>query len=217
MKNFLNLSRNECLHVYEEIVRNASDLNKSANLSANNSLFGVATSIQILSIEEIVKAMIVFFNGIGIDVLKIKEIRGVFSSHKLKHETAILFKLIDYLYKYIFKKRNKGNKNNILSIIKTVIKEVIAIPSNIKWFDNADNLKQRGFYVDYIDELKTPQEITQEQYLESKKQFDYLASRFKMFQERYTIMLNKEKVRMVKDANEAIELYIMEYKDHYNK
>jgi len=179
-KTFLNLDKKESLEVSDHTIKNAIILQETAKYAAENKNFGVATSLMILSIEEVIKAQVLFFQGVGIRVHRIKNANKIFSSHKDKHQVATQLqfsKIVEGFIKAMnYEPKGKKYKTgvrfmdsllgglhdiaNIIVPVTLISKSIEQMSENVEWLEKANDLKNRGFYVDYKSEIKLPQDIT---------------------------------------------------------
>ncbi len=98
MSGFLNQSPLKSKKLHEPIYKNAQKLRRDAILVANtNKSFSTATSLLVLSSEEIIKAILVLLHSEDFNVYKIKDAKKFFSDHKIRHELAQLLELINGL------------------------------------------------------------------------------------------------------------------------
>lgn len=179
-KTFLTLDKNESLEVSIHTIQNAIVLQETAKYAAGNNNFGVATSLMILSIEEVIKAQVLFFQGVGIRVHRIKDANKIFSSHKDKHQIASLLQFSKIIEGFInasnYEPKEKKYKTgvrfmdsflgglqeviNVLEPFSLISKSIEQMSDNVEWLEKANDIKNWGFYVDYKSEVKLPQDIT---------------------------------------------------------
>lgn len=192
MKNLQTLSPKDCLEIYSKLILNSEVLCKTSQKAASSQDYGVATSLMILASEELVKGILLYFKGIGINYSPIKELRNVFYQHKPKHEIGMLMELLRLfeiqmnIEKHNLSKR-KGTKFidkllNGLNYVHAIIEPIATAGKNLEWWNKADTLKNRGFYVDYNDHVLLPSEIKQETFDEALKILSDLKKRFKIIQ-----------------------------------
>lgn len=178
-RTFLTLGKAESLKVSKLSVDNALGLKDTAISAANKNNFGVATSLMILSTEEIIKAQALFFQGIGIHIQKIKNANKLFSSHTNKHQFASVLQLSKVVEGIIkadeYKPQNKEYETgvtfvnyilkglqglrNILTPVALIGEAIEEMKDNIELLEKANDLKNMGFYVDYKNELRLPADI----------------------------------------------------------
>lgn len=179
-KTFLTLDKKESLEVSDHTIKNAIILQETAKYAAENNNYGVATSLMILSIEEVIKAQVLFFQGVGIRVHRIKNANKIFSSHKDKHQVATQLqfsKIIEGFIKAInYEPKEKKYKTgvrfmdsllgglhdivNILQPVTLISKSIDQMSANVEWLKKANDIKNKGFYVDYKSDVELPQNIT---------------------------------------------------------
>lgn len=172
-KNFMTLNATECLVASKLLHDNSDSLYNSAISLSNNSSWGHATSLLIQSTEESMKAFILFLDGNGFQFRnRVDGISNLFINHKLRYGLAMLLSILHIFSEdlkqlvpkivnstkltFDFEKDKKQLGDVFLSYIQTRIKTVIL---EVSWFSKAEFLRQDGFYVDYIDEIKTPLQI----------------------------------------------------------
>jgi len=179
-KNFMVLSKADCVVAYKELFLNADSLYNDAKLLANNASYGRASSLLIHSTEERMKGLILFLDGNGFQFRnKVNGIDNLFDNHQLRYVVAMFISFL-----YIFSEdlkyfRNKvindpslifeliENKEKTNDIFQQYAKQKIKIINHeINWFSNLEYLRQDGFYVDYVDEIKTPLHIDKTEFEE---------------------------------------------------
>lgn len=187
-KNVMSLSRKECLIVHKEFLINAEAKYKDAITLANISSYGSATSHLIISMEETMKAIVVYLDGNGFEFrMRVKGIKGLFENHQLRYFLAIALSVLNIFVQdfILLIERIKKDKNVILNIKFDdadfqkqinyyIIEKTKSIMNEVVWFSNADIYRQDGFYVDYSDEIKTPLSISNDEFLEIKTRVDNL-------------------------------------------
>lgn len=214
MKKFNNLSKREIPEVCNSLLENSKVLLKSAELLSQQGNLGVATSLTILGGEELIKAAFLYFHGIGFQFIKIEEFNKVFTSHVPKHQAAQVSELLRFFDAFVnidessMEKGGIKTKDKIHRIVLTFLKKVIAfiepiskMSNNIEWWQNADNLKNRGLYVDYRDELLLPSQVTSSDYEKAVNIITDLSNRFDKIKLFLDLMSKKNLDELVKQVN----------------
>lgn len=191
MKNFSTLSRAECLTVYKEIIENAQTKFSSANKLAEVEDFGTAMSLQIIGMEELIKALFIFSDGKGFSFRQVKGMKGVFENHGLRY----LFSFFLFTFSVIGEGfgiginyiRNindekdfariraiKSNPNKLLRehIFPYLLDKLRFVVEELKWYKDFDKLRQNGFYSDFDGDLINPNSIDKTYYNEFKVRVD---------------------------------------------
>lgn len=180
-KTFLTISRKECLVVYREILENSDKKWDASKKLADIGEYGGATSMAIISIEELIKALMVFLDGKGFEFRNVKGMEAIFNHHQIRYFLAFAMFIMclfgDELLKFIEKllkdpdgviKLNEENKKDKDFFYKNmrfyILRKVILIKEEFNWFSNVDVFRQDGFYCDYDDQLKNPIKITKDEY-----------------------------------------------------
>src|SRR4051812_38270732 len=87
-KTFLTIPKKECLEVYKTILKNSDNKWESGKKLADIGDFGGATSFALISVEELIKALIVFLDGKGFEFRSLKGIDTFFKNHKIRYIIA---------------------------------------------------------------------------------------------------------------------------------
>lgn len=180
-RTFLNISASECAVVYQEILNNSNKTWDAGLRMAETGEFGLATSLAIISIEEMVKALVVFFDSQGFEFRRVKGIKSIFANHQLRYFIAFLMFVLslvgDELIKLVKKvnedpkrmtdwmekiKLNDAYLEGIL--FKYLLRKLVIIKKELDWFSKVDIFRQKGFYCDYEDRLKSPLNISEDEY-----------------------------------------------------
>ncbi|MCO6173648.1 AbiV family abortive infection protein [Flavobacterium sp. NRK F10] len=182
-KKFKDLDAHATKGLSKIIFKNADRLKKDAKfLAEEKKSFSTATSLLILSLEEIIKAIIVELHALEYPIYKSKVVHKVFNDHKTRHEFASLLEtlnatnILGALLQATFNK----NKNNIVRLIPKNDYEKIMTGIGIlcELLDNIyndetiklfNNYKNNGLYVDYRDELLVPDQMIKECHYEEVK------------------------------------------------
>lgn len=139
---------------------------------AEHKSFSTASSLMILSTEELIKAILVLLHSEEYKVYRLKEANKFFKDHSIRHHLAQLIET----GKGLLEAREKWGTSNLNSIsTKTTIGEILnhvysgfqaykplsKSINRVEKLQGFNTLKNYGFYVDYSDGLKVPKvEIT---------------------------------------------------------
>ena len=93
-QNFLNISPEKCLNSYTELLENSDRHFYIATLIADKDEFGMAISHLILGSEELVKAIIIYLDGFGLNIRTIKGVNVLFNHHKPRHYISSMVSMI---------------------------------------------------------------------------------------------------------------------------
>lgn len=214
-KTFLTISKKECAVVYKDILSNSDKKWESGEKLADNEEYGGATSLAIISVEELVKGLIVFFDGQGFDFRRVKGMKSIFENHQIRYLIAFSMFVMGFVGEELVKLAQsfKGRPQEFLILtnrIKTdkeflrttgtrfMLKKLVVLKNEFDWFSRVDIFRQDGFYCDYEEQLKNPISITKEDY-------QHVISRL-------------EKVRLVgKTLIESFDTTDKIYLDHFAK
>lgn len=173
---FIDLNSIESLGISQVIFNNSNRLKKDAFfLAKEKRSFSSATSLLILSLEELIKATIVELHSLNYPVYENKIISKIFNNHKTRHQFAgmidtlnglsILLRLIQIGLnrKEVFQ---EGKMNDeIIKNLSAGINSFCDLLNNIcndEIVKDFNNYKNNGFYVDYFDELMIPNKMINE-------------------------------------------------------
>ncbi len=83
---FINLSKEKSKGLHLNIFENAKQLKFDSSILADiNKSYSSASSLLILSSEEIIKAILVLLHTIGYRVYLLKDAKGFFKNHEIRH------------------------------------------------------------------------------------------------------------------------------------
>ncbi|MAG85981.1 MAG: hypothetical protein CMB97_00995 [Flavobacteriaceae bacterium] len=175
MKKFIDLTSEESKGLDKPLFENALRLKEDSELLATTkNSFSIATSLLILSSEEMVKAILVLLHSEGYKVYKLEEASKFFKDHKIRHQ---IWQLIETGYELFEAKENwnsaklnfKSDKKNVTdSLLKNLYAVCMAYKplSNLKKrvedIQDFNDLKNKGLYVDFRDGLVIPSESVNE-------------------------------------------------------
>lgn len=192
-KTFFEISKQECLFLYHELVANCERHFRIAQLLADNDEYGTAISHRVLGAEELVKAMIIYFDGIGLNLRRVSGISKLFRDHKTRHAITFNFvlmattlkpmlEIVERIRVYLHFPDSRINLNELENAIilndQNIVEQtaklfgetlVSKIENQLDFWFAADDYKMKGFYVDFKTTLQSPGQISK---LEYKNAFD---------------------------------------------
>lgn len=157
-------------------INNAQELFTAADKLGKDSMFGLATSLLVLSSEESAKAFGLLIN-VNFDQNSSIELQKYFKSHKHKQDIASLFLALLSMTEELFEAINLEDsylQENNIKLINELKEKVIKSQTDsenglnliVEWQSSADNIKKRGFYIDYTDDgWQTPKDISEDTYV----------------------------------------------------
>ena len=177
---FINLSKAKSKDLNINIFENAKRLKSDSSVLVDvNKSYSSASSLLILSSEEVIKAILVLLHSHGYRVYLLKDAKGFFKNHEIRHslqmliETGMsLFDTIDNWENRKLKKQIPNTKkkwlNNTLQFLSDaafVLSNVSTAINRIEGIKKFNDLKNAGFYVDYRNEILIPQKtVNKEDY-----------------------------------------------------
>jgi AbiV family abortive infection protein len=180
-KQLFNISPKECLRLYPLVWQNSRDNSRAAKVLAANDLYGQGTALAMISMEEMIKCVILALDGNGFNFRSAKGVSRFFKEHNIRYYTGLLLMVASVF------------GEDVLTYIETVVKnpaELIALDKRFKvegemekaalgwlrrnllkimeimpFFSSMDKNRQRGFYCDYVELFQSPSDVTEKQYL----------------------------------------------------
>jgi AbiV family abortive infection protein len=105
---FINLSKEKSKGLHLHIFENAKQLKFDSSILAHvNKSYSSASSLLILSSEEIIKAILVFLHANGYRVYLLKDAKGFFKNHEIRHSLQMLIETGMSLFETIDKWENR--------------------------------------------------------------------------------------------------------------
>jgi len=177
---FSQLSRQGCLDSFPVVTRNAQRHHQAALILSSIGDYGNAISHLILGAEELLKASVLFLDGKGFNLRNKSGVNKIFYNHKARHAVAKeFFSVWLFVRKMILPDSYIGNsRRKILRQGISLFYGAIFGLQNYEWWDNADCLKQKGFYVDFADNIVNPASFTDNEYNQALRYFNALRKDF---------------------------------------
>ncbi len=182
-KKFSELTMMECAEAYKDMYASAESEWEAGKQLAAVGKYGNATSLLIISIEEYVKSLLIFFDSKGFHFRNTKGVAVFFRNHQIRYVIAFVMCVMNLFGKEMKKallwlKANPHEVNMLHQRIKDndqffeqmfayyMKRKLVYILQEFAWFKNADLFRQEGFYCDYKDFLKTPLQLTEKEFNE---------------------------------------------------
>lgn len=227
---FNKLKKEELIKGYRLCSENSQKHYNAAIHLAQNNFYGIANSHLILAAEEAVKGFLFLIRCFVND--EDWEVEEIFKDHANKHRVAreayISWKhLLDSLsdsMQTLFQNIGKlfgQDKDTIYRVSTQIVSDNLKrrmdndnkeeLKKEKKWWNKANQKKNRGFYVDYQNKKwKLPEDISQSEYLESKQIVEKMIFPFTLFnqfsEEDFDKMAELYKERMMQRSKEQKRL-----------
>lgn len=173
MTTFFNLSPEQSKNLDIPLYRNARHLYIDAAILANkNNSYNRATSLSVLSLEEMIKAILIKMHSESLQVYKLKDAKDFFYKHKIRHQIAQLMEVGYAFYEAIEEWQKEGRRGPLQKASKLLRVFLITYGVNerVKRLGKFNDYKNNGLYVGFRDRLLEPQkEIGESEYLEVKE------------------------------------------------
>lgn len=156
----MRLTAEECAMYYPAVRSNANRHLLAADTLARTGDYGNAIAHRILGSEEMVKALILFLEGKGMDLRSIEAIKPLFRFHVPRHKVfKTLFSTLHALQTV-----GAATKLSFGKALATLLKGGLESYFNTKWWENAERYKQNAFYTDHQGSFNDPGKLTKEHY-----------------------------------------------------
>ncbi len=178
--SFINLSREKSKGLHQHIYNNAIRLKRdSSTLAKVNESYASASSLLILSSEEIIKSILVLLHSKEYRVYLLKDANRFFKDHIIRHNLQMLIETGMSLFQAVEKWDTRKSQRSIpvtskkwlnealefLSDTLYVVAETSQAMSRINDILKFNDQKNAGFYVDYKNRILNPHEaISQKDY-----------------------------------------------------
>lgn len=161
INNFMQLKQEECAFYYPAVRANAQRHLVAADTLKKTGDYGNAIAHRILGSEEMVKALILFLEGKGMDLRSIEAIRPLFRFHVPRH------KVFKTLFSSLHALHTISSATNLCfgKALATLLKGGLETYFNAKWWENAERYKQNAFYADHQGVFNDPTKLTKDEYL----------------------------------------------------
>lgn len=171
-KNIMTFTREECLLKYKEILAKAGETFESAQLLAKEKKFSTATALLISSNEDLLKAFILYLDGVGFRFRSVKGMRSIFENHKLRYLLALVLsfmlmfeadmirvlnicKRFPFLLKRIQEKQDENfgfdTPKFKARIKRYLVNKLTQASKEVEFFSMFDKVRQQGLYSDFND------------------------------------------------------------------
>jgi AbiV family abortive infection protein len=161
----------ECLTIHERIIANADSHLLAAQKLSESNLYGSAIAHCILGAEEITKGLMIFLNGKEINLSAVKGYKGVLNSHLPRHTLAHLIAMMTFTFvpmARVFSKIKESSPEETMAIIKTEMDKYMSDlelkMEELDFWLMADHMKNQSLYVDFSDEVTTPQDYSEDDF-----------------------------------------------------
>ena len=162
----MNLSARECRAKSLEILGNATRLWKAALDNGKGADYGLSISLMVISIEELVKALILILDASGFEFRKSTSVKRFFTDHHIRHVTSFWL-MVFYVFGSDANKILSGigiTPQNLMALFNIVQskdermrrltnwyleKKIHQLLVELEWFSQMENYRQNGFYCDY--------------------------------------------------------------------
>ena len=231
-KTFFDLTPKESKGMNDVIFKNARQLKKDALLIAEtNKSYSSANSLLVLSLEEVIKAILVLLHSEGYKVYQISDAKKFFFDHKIRHQLAQLIEMtagfIESLDKWekqepikLIKTKSEG-LNSFLNGIFDFAKAITPLANSTKRIDHLENFndnKNNGLYVGCKDQLIIPQEkITETDYRKTKEVVERIFRVYKILRILYHPSIHSRKDKQkIENIKNQMKVFIDEGMDGFS-
>lgn len=220
-----NLTKEQCYQWFTEALKISDIKWDSALYLSEKRDFGSSINIHITSIEELIKAIIMLSDSKGFEFRKVKGMENILQkSHTLRHFIGFTMIVMDIFREEMVSLLEKVKqdpsliknfevvKDKINSSAKVYInKWFIMIREKFLWFKKLESLRQEGAHVGYNLELKSPLQISKDEYTEICKQLETV----RLIGKQIIELIQDEDPEMVRQK-EIFKNYFLQENWYYN-
>lgn len=172
-KTILTLNKNEKEKVVNELLKNAERKRNSSIILVKNDDIASAIHLQILSMEEDIKAMILMLDAYGFKIIQnIENINSIFKNHRLRFIAGFILSSFSYFKEDIERLpvllRNERLIKAVLNkptyflkpVLLYLVNRAMQIQDELYLFSEMERIRQRSNYVDFVNEIHSPSDLT---------------------------------------------------------
>jgi AbiV family abortive infection protein len=176
-KNFMNISQKECLQLYPEIIKVSDKHWKKAKRDSQSKDYGSATLYLISSTEELIKAMVIFLDGKGFELRKIKGVNYFFNNHNIRFVVSFyifaLNLIMEDMISFIIKVREnpnalreylKNKEESQAAFIAYALETMKKLAHEVDLFSNLKIIREGTLYSNMNGEFSSPISESEENY-----------------------------------------------------
>jgi AbiV family abortive infection protein len=221
MQTFFTLNSQQSKGVDMHLYANSRQLYRDAIFLADNrGSYCRATSLLVLSLEELIKASLIKMHSESLHIYKLKDAKYFFSQHRIRHQVAQLMEVGYAFYEAIEKWQKKGRKGPLQTMMKLLSVFLIAHGANerVKRLEKFNDYKNNGLYVGFRNELLEPQnEIGESEFFEVKEAWERCRHFYKVLCIIYHPKLeNHLSKNRIKEIHDDLKLFINEAMSEYS-
>jgi|SRR5690554_737523 len=172
-KTLLTLNKTEKGKVVKELLKNAERKRNSSIILLENDDIASAIHLQILSMEEDIKAMILMLDAYGFKLIQhVKDINTIFKNHRLRFVTGFILSSLSYFKEDIERLPELFRNDRLMKAIledrtmylKPLLSHVVDRARQVKdelyLFSEMERIRQMSNYVDFVNEIHSPSNLT---------------------------------------------------------
>jgi AbiV family abortive infection protein len=225
-QDFIAISEADCLILYKKVLKNSDNKWSLAESLASKKEYGFAIPTLIISIEELIKSIIILLDGNGLKFRQVKGVSIFFKNHQIRFIIAYLLLLInlfaedlikfikligkdvkivlDFQYSII-----KNNDDFNKMVLYYIDQKSAALKIEFEYFSKLEKLRQEGFYCDYDDTFKNPLDINETDYNELYLRLSKVRKIGFMIIESYSSKSEESKlqIEMLKNTLKEVDFY----------
>ncbi|MCX2575692.1 MULTISPECIES: AbiV family abortive infection protein [Pedobacter] len=161
-----DLTLQEFKSIYPVIEENANRHFRCAEILGKSDEPQNAIAHLILGTEELIKAFACLLMSRKVPLRQQSWFKKIFLHHKVRHDLVKDFFSMYLLFR--FSSSTNLRPTGIFSFLGAALMNTAMATANYFWWSNADSLKQRAFYVDFINSIVDPSTITAGDYQVAK-------------------------------------------------
>lgn len=181
-KTFINLNQEECGIAYKAALKNAEKKWSAAITLREHEDYASAIALHVISIEELIKAILLFFDSKGFRFRNVEGMRTFFRNHEIRYLIAYFLFVFaitsgELMNLILTLKNNPAKAKELIEAFKKdlffegkykfyLLRKFAELKRELDWFLNMELSRSGGFYTDYEESLQSPLEVTETKYQE---------------------------------------------------
>lgn len=189
-KSFRTLKQDECVPVAFKIARHAKSKWRDSRSLASTGSYGSALTFKICALEELAKALVLIIDSKGFQFRKLKHLKVLDKDHQQRHAVVMVAAGVEILGKEVVKgihwlRENQGSIGKWLFQEGAANAEVVPplqnyyfnvlgpmLVKHAEWASILSELRSEGIYSEFNGELRTPHEMTAEDFSAKAERID---------------------------------------------
>lgn len=200
---YLQIPQEECYQAHLVVLGNSEQSWEEAKEFSEKEKYGKAISFQLISIEELIKSLMLLFDSHGFKLRSVNGMEKFFTNHQIRFVLAYFMFVIGIFGedvtmvlskfkedpKELFKRVSrffKGDPEMSQIVKRHLFRRFLQIEKELEWFTNLDLFRQDGFYATYDPKTKSSIIISKVEYKAFSEKIQHVRNVGKLLIESFT-------------------------------